>query len=117
MPESTESGLSDNGAGALAYVTIIPAIIFLVMPPYNRRPYVRFHAWQSIFLTIVWSALFIVLGILGRIPLLGLMVFPLMLLLDLGMFVLWLVVMLKALNGNRFMIPVIGALAEKQANK
>jgi uncharacterized membrane protein len=87
------------------------------MPPYNRRPYVRFHAWQSIFLTIVWSALFIVLGILGRIPLLGLMVFPLMLLLDLGMFVLWLVVMLKALNGNRFMIPVIGALAEQQANK
>lgn len=117
MPEPTESGLSDNGAGALAYVPIIPAIIFLVMPPYNRRPYVRFHAWQSIFLTIVWSALFIVLGILGRIPLLGLMVFPLMLLLDLGMFVLWLVVMLKALNGNRFMIPVIGALAEQQANK
>jgi uncharacterized membrane protein len=117
MSETAQSGLSDNGAGALAYVTIIPAIIFLAMPPYNKSPYVRFHSWQSIFLAIAWIAMFIVLAILGRIPFIGLLIWPLMLLIDLGMFILWLIVVLKALNGSKFSIPIIGALAEQQANK
>ncbi len=117
MSDTAQSGLSDNAAGALSYLTIIPAILFLVMPPYNKSSYVRFHAWQSIFLAIGWIALFVVLAILGRIPFLGLVVFPLMLLIDLGMFILWLVVVLKALNGQKFSIPIIGALAEGQANK
>jgi uncharacterized membrane protein len=115
MPEPTQSGLSDNGAGALAYLTIIPAIIFLVMPPYNKSSYVRFHSWQSIFLTIVWIALFVVLAILGRIPFFGLLIFPIMLVVDLGMFILWIVVLIKAINGQRFKLPIIGALAEGQA--
>lgn len=51
MSEPTQTGLTDNAAGALAYVTFVPAIVFLVLPPYNTNPYVRFHAWQSIFLT------------------------------------------------------------------
>ena len=59
MSEATPTGLSDNAAGALAYITIVPAIVFLVMPPYNSSSYVRFHAWQSILLNV--SA--IVLGI------------------------------------------------------
>ncbi len=117
MPESTPSGLSDNGAGALAYITVIPAILFLVMPPYNQSPYVRFHAWQSVFLNVVGVALYIVLAILGRIPLLGLLVIPVMLVVVLGLFILWLVVVLKAVNGQRFKIPIIGALAETQAGK
>src|SRR5580658_7359971 len=117
MTESTPSGLSDNGAGALAYITIIPAILFLVMPPYNKSSYVRFHAWQCIFLTIAWIVLFIVLAIFARIPMFGLIMFPIMLLLDLGMFVLWLIVVLKALNGQRFKIPFIGPFAETQASK
>jgi uncharacterized membrane protein len=115
MSEPTQSGLSDNGAGALAYVTFIPAIIFLVMPPYNKSSYVRFHSWQSIFLTIAWFALFVVLAILGRIPFLGLLIFPIMLVVDLGMFILWIVVLIKAVNGQRFKLPIIGALAEGQA--
>ena len=44
-----QSGLSDNAAGALAYVTIIPAIIFLVMEPYNKNRFIRFHSWQCLF--------------------------------------------------------------------
>jgi uncharacterized membrane protein len=117
MTETTQTGLSDNGAGALAYVTFIPAIVFLAMPPYNKSSYVRFHSWQSIFLAVAWVAMLIVLAILIRIPFLGLIMFPIMLLVDLGMFILWLVVVLKALNGQRFKIPVIGALAETQASK
>lgn len=117
MTDTTQSGISDNGAGALAYITIIPAILFLVMPPYNKSPYVRFHAWQCIFLTIAWIALFVVLAIVGRIPLVGFVIFPLMLLLDLGMFILWLIIVLKALNGNKIVLPIIGPLAEAQAGK
>lgn len=117
MSETAQSGLSDNGAGALAYITFIPAVIFLAMPPYNKSAYVRFHAWQSIFLTVACFALFVVLAILGRIPFLGILVVPLMFFLDLGLFVLWLFVVLKALNGVSFKIPIIGPLAESQAGK
>ena len=44
------SGLTDNAAGAIAYFTFIPAVLFLVTEPYNKSSYVRFHAWQSILL-------------------------------------------------------------------
>ena len=117
MSETTPSGLSDNGAGAIAYLTIVPAIVFLIMPPYNKSPYVRFHAWQSIFLTVAAIALYIVLAILVRIPFFGLLIIPLMLVVDLALFILWLVAVLKALNGVKFNIPIIGPLAEAQASK
>ena len=47
--QSTTGGLEDNVAGMLAYITIIPAIIFLVVEPFNKRRFVRFHSFQSIF--------------------------------------------------------------------
>ena len=53
-PAAPAEGLSDTAAGALAYITFIPAIIFLVMPPYNTKPFIRFHAFQSIGLAICW---------------------------------------------------------------
>ena len=49
-PQAAQSGMTDNVAGALAYATIIPAIIFLVVEPYKNSSFVRFHAWQCIFL-------------------------------------------------------------------
>ncbi len=52
QPQAAQSGLSDTAAGALAYVTIIPAIVFLLVEPYNKNSFVRFHAWQCIFLGI-----------------------------------------------------------------
>ena len=117
MTETTQTSLSDNGAGAIAYITFLPAIAFLVMPPYNKSSFVRFHAWQSIFLTVAWVALFVILAILARIPFFALIIFPMMLLIDLGMFVLWILVAIKALNGLRFKLPIIGALAESQAGR
>ena len=39
-------GLSDNAAAGIAYITIIPAIVFLIIDPFRRSSYVRFHAWQ-----------------------------------------------------------------------
>jgi uncharacterized membrane protein len=110
VPEETpQSGLSDNAAGALAYVTIIPAIIFLIVEPYNKNSYVRFHSWQSIFLGIAAFAVNIVLTV---IPIIGWILIPFV---GLAFLVIWIIVLLKALKGQRFKLPFIGNLAEKQA--
>lgn len=100
----------------LAYVTIIPPIIFLVMEPYNRNRFVRFHAFQSIFFCVAWTVLWIALSIVGMIPVLGwatLLIWPL---LGLGGLIIWVILLLKANQGQMFKLPVIGDMAEKQAN-
>jgi uncharacterized membrane protein len=117
MTEVAQTGISDNGAGALSYITIVPAIVFLVMPPYNTSPYVRFHCWQSIFFNIAAIVLWVGVTILSLIGLffVPFLAFGIRLIVFLGLFALWLVCVLQALNGKRFMIPVIGPLAAKQA--
>jgi uncharacterized membrane protein len=104
----------------LAYVTIIPAIIFLVMEPYNKSRFVRFHAFQNIFLHIaafvLWIVLFIVSAVLAFIPILGhLVAFVLWMVLVVGLLIVWIVLLLKANQGQMFKLPVIGDMAEKQA--
>ncbi len=117
MTESNPVGLTDNAAGALAYVTIAPAIVFLVMPPYNTSSYVRFHAWQSIFLNIAVIIFYIALSFLAVFSVMFGMFFFLMLtrLIWLAWFLIWVLCVVKAVNGERFKLPVIGDLAAKQA--
>jgi uncharacterized membrane protein len=119
---AASSGLTPNAAAAIAYVTVIPAILFLVMEPYNKTPIVRFHSFQSIGLAVVWIALWIVVMIVSMciafIPGLRLILFLFPLLqigLGLGFFVLWLVTILKASKGEWFKLPIIGDFAMKQA--
>jgi uncharacterized membrane protein len=104
-----QGGLSETAAGAIAYITIIPAIIFLAMEPYNRSSFVRFHAWQSIFLGVAAFAIHLILMV---IPIVG---WLLMVPVGLGFLVLWIVVIIKASKGERFKIPFIGNFAEQQA--
>ena len=113
-------GMSDNVAGMLAYITIIPSIIFLVMEPYNRNRFIRFHAWQNIFLfgawIVCWIGLMILSMVLAFIPFLGhLLMFLLWMAFGIGIFVAWIVCLIKANQGQMWKLPVIGALAEKQA--
>jgi uncharacterized membrane protein len=115
-PAMSQSGLSDNAAGGLAYVTIIPAIIFLVIAPYNRNSYVRFHAWQSIFFTIACIVIDIAVGVVARLPFIGLMTLFIWPLVGLAFLIIWIILLIKAFNGERFKLPIIGDLAEKQAN-
>jgi uncharacterized membrane protein len=117
MSEPNQAGLSDNAAGAVAYITIVPAIVFLVLPPYNASSYVRFHAWQSIFLNLGAIVLVIALSFFTMFSLLFGMYFLLLLtrLIWLAWFLIWLVCVIKAVNGQRYKLPVIGDLAEKQA--
>ncbi len=116
MSDPNQSGLSDNAAGGLAYVTFIPALIFLLVEPFNKNPYVRFHSWQSIFLIIAWIAADVVLIILGHIPFIGLINLILWPLVALGFLILWIIALINAFNGKRFKLPILGDLAEKQAN-
>lgn len=106
--QPAQSGISDTAAGALAYITLIPAIIFLIVEPYNKNSYVRFHSWQSIFLGIAAFAL----SFINIIPILGQIIFLI------GMVVLlvgWIMALMKALQGQRFKLPLIGKFAEQQA--
>ena len=116
-PAATASagGMADNVAGMLAYITIIPAIIFLVMEPYNKSRFVRFHAFQCIFFSVAWVALWIALSIIGMIPVLGWATLLLWPLIGLGGLILWVILLIKANQGQMFKLPVIGDLAEKQA--
>ena len=108
-PQSAQTGLSDNAAGALAYVTIIPAIIFLVVEPYNKNSYVRFHSWQSIFLGI---AVFAIDAVLSAIPVIGWIILPFFMI---AFFVVWIIALIKASKGQRYKLPLIGKYAEQQA--
>lgn len=115
-------GLPSNVAGALAYFTIIPPIIFLVVEPFNKDRFIKFHSFQSLFLAGAIIALQIGLLIfsfvLGMIPVVGAIVaiimWPLVMLCIFGLIVF---LMYKAYNEEKFMLPVIGNLAEQQASK
>jgi uncharacterized membrane protein len=114
-PAVTASGMTDNVAGMLAYVTFIPAIVFLVTAPYNQNRFIRFHSFQSIFFCVAIAALQIALSIMTVVPFLIFITAPLHLLVGLGGFVVWIILLLKANQGQMFKLPVIGDLAEKQA--
>ena len=110
------AGLADNIAGMLCYL-FIPAIVFLVLEPYSKRRFIRFHAFQCIFLAIALFVLGIGLSILWHIPFLGWLVFFLLWpLISLAELILWIILLLKAYQGQMFKLPMIGDMAEKQAN-
>ena len=114
-------GMTNNVAACLSYlVGWITGLIFLVIEPYKNDKFVRFHAFQSIFyfvfavaFSIAWS---IVVGILMSVSGWVLVVsFPLRMIISLAMFGLWLYLMFQAYNEHEFRIPILGAIAGKQA--
>ncbi|HEY3704931.1 MAG TPA: hypothetical protein VGL22_07715 [Terracidiphilus sp.] len=105
-------GMSETATCGLAYLTFIPAIIFLATAPYNQNPKVRFHAWQSIFLAIGWVCIAVVATVLMAIPILGFLIDTVV---WLAFVALWLVVMINAFMGKTIKVPVIAPLAAKQA--
>ena len=107
----TSIGLEENIAGALCYVlTWVTGIIFIIVEKENE--FVRFHAMQSIVtflpLTVIGWALAIM------IPFGGVVISGLISILTV---ILWLVLMLKAFQGEKFKLPVVGDIAENQLNK
>jgi uncharacterized membrane protein len=127
MPRSESSGdpsgeelpIPENIAGVVAYITIVPAIVFLFLEPFRRNLFVRFHAFQHLFLWVAGFAFAIIAGILSAllqlIPFMRVLVFPLAGLISLAWFFLWLLLVVKAYQHEFFKLPIIGDLAEQQA--
>ncbi|PIZ00549.1 hypothetical protein COY62_02025 [bacterium (Candidatus Howlettbacteria) CG_4_10_14_0_8_um_filter_40_9] len=113
------SGMDQNVAGALCYVLgFITGIIFLLIEKDNK--FVKFHAIQSIIFSLaVYAINFVVVGILftsmmaGGFALLGLLSTGLTVL----YVVLWIMLMVKAYNGEEWQIPVIGGIAKSMSEK
>ena len=123
-PSHAGGVLPDNLAGLLCYVPffvgIIASIIFLLIQPYNRNRFVRFHAFQSIFLHVAAFAIAIALAIVGGIltailPVFTLLLLPVEGLIVLGCLVLVLLLMFKAYQNYMFEVPFIGPFAARQA--
>jgi uncharacterized membrane protein len=115
------AGLEENVACALCYaLTVLTGIVFLVLAPYNQNKLIRFHAFQSIFFWVAMVALYIVAAILSFIlvfiPVLGhlliILIYIALLVAGVGG---WVFLMYKAYNREKFVIPILGPLAEKQA--
>jgi uncharacterized membrane protein len=118
---TSNRGLSENAAAVLSYVLgwLTGLIVFLI----DKRPYVRFHAVQSI---VVFGGLHVIQVVIaatfglgwgfGRVGTLhlgaGLILLDVLSLLSL---VLWIICIVKAYQGVRFKVPVAGEIAKKLA--
>jgi uncharacterized membrane protein len=101
---------NENLMAAASYLLgFITGIIMLVLE--KQSSFVRFHAMQS---TILFGGIFVANIALGFIPVLGWLVG---LVLSLVAFILWIVLMWKAFQGEKYKVPYIGELAEKQLAK
>lgn len=103
-----ETGLKKTTAGALAYVLgPVTGIIFLII---EKDPFVRFHAMQS---TVVFVALFVLQWVLG----ITIVLFPLSALIGIVSFVLWLILIYKAWQGQEWEVPALGKIARNLLKK
>ena len=108
-------GTCENLIGAAAYLTFIPAVVFLLVNPFKKAPFVRFHSFQSILLAVVVFLTFLVLGLVQSAALLLVLLIATLALLGFG--ILWILLVVKAIQGDAFQLPIIGTLAAKQAGR
>lgn len=102
------SGLKKTTAGALAYVLgPVTGIIFLLI---DKDPFVRFHAMQS---TVVFIVLFVLQWVFG----ITVILFPLAAIVGLISFILWLVLIYKAWQGQEWEVPVLGKVTRNLLKK
>ena len=115
---SPTAGMDENVAGLLSYVLgwLTGLIFFLI----DKRPFVKFHAAQSILLSVAIFVVYFAVAIgFGLFRVIGLGFFALFLwpIIGLAVFVLWLFMMYKAYQHEKFMLPIIGGIAESMAGK
>lgn len=104
----TSMGIDQNLAGLLCYLGVwITGIVFIIMEKENQ--YVRFHAVQSI---VTFGAITVASLIFNFIPFIG---WILNWLLGVLTLILWIVLMLKAYQGEQYKLPIAGSIAEKNS--
>lgn len=103
----TSMGMEENIAGLLCYVFgWVSGVVFLIAEKNSR--FVKFHAWQSILFNI---ALIVIGTVIGMIPIIRMLSFVVWI----GGAILWVILLMKAYKGERYKLPFIGDIAEKQA--
>lgn len=106
--EKKESETKKETAGALSYVLgPVTGIFFLVT---NKDPFVRFHAMQS---TVVFVALMVLQWVFG----ITIILIPLSALVGVATFILWLVLIYKAWQGDQWEVPLLGKVAKDLLKK
>jgi uncharacterized membrane protein len=124
----SDTGLEENVAGALSYfLGIITGVLFFVI---DDRPFVRFHAAQSMVLAAALIAVFVAMSVvntilfatmLGDTFLIGTLLwlgFSLVwLAVGLGGFGLWIYMMYSAYTGKQVVLPVVGGIAQNIAER
>jgi uncharacterized membrane protein len=108
--EKSSTGLDANVAGLLTYLLgFVTGIVFLVIEKDSK--FVRFHALQS---TLLFGGLFVLHWFIAvAAPLVG--VLFLSPLIALATFILWIILMIKAYQGEKFKLPVVGDIAEQKS--
>ena len=102
----------ERALAALAYFTLVPAAVLLLLPAYRHSAFIRFHAWQSVLLWSAFGLLTIASLFLSNVA--AAMAFLLFgILASLAMFFLWVVLSLKAWQGELFELPLFGTLADR----
>lgn len=110
--DKSSTGLDANVAAAISYIPIV-AIVFLVIE--KTSTFVKFHSLQSLGLCLASIVIWFALGVFGMIPVLGWLTLLLWPLVAIALFVVWLIALLKAFQGQRWKLPTIGDIAEKQS--
>lgn len=102
----SSTGMEENVAALLSYIFgFITGLIFFLIEKESK--FVRFHAMQSIVFSVALLIIYIILGI---IPVIGWILIPIVGLIG---FVVWILLLIKAYQGNLWKLPVLGNLAEK----
>jgi uncharacterized membrane protein len=112
--------LPETLAGALAYF-FLPAIVFLLIEPYSKNRFVRFHSFQSLGVYLAGVAIVALLRIAGVmlffVPVLGpLLVWLISMVVGLACFAVWVVLIVKAFQGEMFKLPLVGHFAERHTS-
>jgi uncharacterized membrane protein len=103
---------AERAAAAVAYFTFVAGAAILLLPRFRKNRFVRFHAWQSILLWGVFFVSTLVALLLSNVA--AAMLFLLFgILASLAMFFLWIVLSVKAWEGERFELPLFGELATR----
>jgi uncharacterized membrane protein len=108
------TSLEPNVAGLLCYVLgWITGLVFILIEKENK--FVRFHAMQSIVTFGAFSVLWIPFSILSQMDILRVLFGILQAVTGILAFVLWIVLMIKAYQGERYKLPIVGDIAEKNS--
>lgn len=121
---ASSAGLAPNVAAALSYAFgAVSGVIFLFVEPFRSNAFVRFHALQSIFFMVAWVIFTIMWTVATEVfeaitgGFLITLIIPIDCLLTLAGIGYWVSLMYRAYAGDPYKVPILGWLAERQANK